>query len=468
MTSAIHANHITETEVRSALAQGAGERVALLAATASERVIAETLVALANAHGGLIIVGATSQNRIVGLSDAEKVREVIAEIALAADPPMIIPLPQLLSIEEKTLCVVEVPGGLPHVYSHKGQYLTRSGKSNRPLRPHELRQLLLERSDSGFESQTPKAATLDDLDMERVQHYYMQLEAAPSGDLIDLLLSRGCLTRAGDDVKPTVAGLLLFGRDPQRWVRSAEITCVRYSGETMSDVFVREDVQGTLAEQILRAEAFVSANMRRGMRIRGMEREETPEYPISVVREAIVNAVAHRDYSIRGDNIRVLMFSDRLEVYSPGRLPGHVTLDNLLHERFSRNEAIVQVLSEMRFIERLGYGIDRMIAVCQEEGLKEPVFAETAAGFRVTIYGRGASLVGAAPPASMWAHLRLNPRQEKALTFLQEHRRITNRDYQKLCPEASPETLRRDFADLVDRGILLKIGEKRATYYILK
>ena len=468
MNPAIHTNQPTENEVRAALAQGADERVALLAANAGERSLAETLVALANAHGGLLIVGASGRGRIADVSEAESLRDKIAQIALTTDPPLIIPMPQVISVDDKILCVAPVPGGLPHVYGYKGQYLTRSGKSNRPLRPHELRRLLLERSDSGFEAHVPEAATLDDLDMGQVRRYRLQLDAAPPGDMTELLLSRGCLARVGDGVKPTVAGLLLFGRDPQRWVRSAEITCVRYPGERMSDEFVREDIQGTLSEQILRAESFVSTNMRRGMRIRGMEREETPEYPISVVREAIVNAVAHRDYSIRGDHIRVLMFSDRLEVYSPGRLPGHVTLDNLLHERFSRNEAIVQVLSEMRFIERLGYGIDRMIAVCKEEGLREPVFAETAAGFQVTIYGRGASLVGAAPPASMWAHLRLNPRQEKALTFLQEHRRITNRDYQKLCPEASPETLRRDFADLVDRGILLKIGEKRATYYILK
>jgi len=178
--------------------------------------------------------------------------------------------------------------------------------------------------------------------------------------------------------------------------------------------------------------------------------------------------VAHRDYSIRGDNIRVLMFSDRMEVYSPGRLPGHVTLDNIIDERYSRNEAIVHVLSEMGFIERLGYGIDRMIAVCQQEGLPPPDFSETSAGFQVTIYSNASSLVGAGPPANLYAHLQLNPRQEKAMDFLQKNRRITNRDYQTLCPDASPETLRRDLADLVDRGLIMKIGQKRATYYILK
>lgn len=113
--------------------------------------------------------------------------------------------------------------------------------------------------------------------------------------------------------------------------------------------------------------------MRRGMRIRG-SRCEVPEYPPAVAREAAVNAVAHRDYSLCGDSIRLLMFNDRMEVYSPGRLPGHVTLENMLHERFSRNEVIVQILSDMGFIERLGYGIDRMIAAMQEAICRPRVF----------------------------------------------------------------------------------------------
>ena len=122
----------------------------------------------------------------------------------------------------------------------------------------------------------------------------------------------------------------------------------------MSDEFVRQDISGTLVEQIRQAEAFVYGNMRREMKINGLAREDSTEYPSAVVREAIVNAVCHRDYSIRGEGIRLFMFSDRLEVYSPGRLPGHVTLHNLKDERYSRNEAIVAVLSDMGYIETIG------------------------------------------------------------------------------------------------------------------
>lgn len=454
--------------MQAALEAGSGERVALLTARASARRLAETLAALANGQGGLIVLGASQSGALSGLSAPEKGRQKLAAAALQTDPPLLLPEPGLFEFGGHALAASAVPSGLPHVYSVKGQYLIRSGRHNRPLLPDELRRLLLNRGEAGFETQPLKGATFEDLDGERIAAHQRHLGGLAPDSARELLLSRGCLSGQPPEHMPTVAGMLLFGREPQRWLRSAEITCVRYVGEQMSDDFVREDVRGVLPDQIRRAEAFVSSNMRRGMRLRGLSRSEVPEYPISVVREAIVNAVAHRDYSIRGDNIRLLMFSDRLEVYSPGRLPGHVTLDNLLDERFSRNAALVQVLAEMGFIERLGYGIDRMIAVCQKEGLDSPEFAETAAGFKVTFFGQGAGLMGAAPPSSMWATMHLNPRQEEMLTYLKEHRRITNRDYQQLCPDASPETLRRDFADLVDRGILLKIGEKRATYYVLK
>jgi ATP-dependent DNA helicase RecG len=182
-----------------------------------------------------------------------------------------------------------------------------------------------------------------------------------------------------------------------------------------------------------------------------------------------VNAVAHRDYSLRGDDIRIAMFTDRIEFYSPGRLPGHVTVQNIVDERFSRNGVLVQVLSDMGFIERLGYGIDRMIKLMAEDGLPLPQFRETANGFVVTLYGPGEEFVPQqASRRREWRLLGLNGRQIAALEYVDGHGRITNREYQALSPDVSSETIRRDLADLVSRDLLLKIGKKRATYYIFK
>ena len=459
----------TAEDIRGWLAQGPGETLAFAAETSSPRKLAETLVAMANAHGGTLLIGVSGRGALTGLKDPDAVRERALAAALMADPPLILPLPAIVAVDGHPVCVVTVPPGLPHVYGFKGQFLTRTGTHNRPLTASELRRLLLDRGETGFEARPVPGATMEDLDWEAVTQYVQQLEGFAPDGMTAALLARGCLVALDEgQLVPTYAGILLFGRQPERFVRSAEIIAVRYAGSDMGDEFVREDIRGPLSEQIRRAEAFVVANMRRGMRISGLAREERTEYPLSVVREAIVNAVAHRDYAIRGDSIRVLMFSDRMEVYSPGRLPGHVTLENLVDERFSRNEAIVQVLSDMGFIERLGYGIDRMIRAMEQEGLPPPRFEETAAGFKVTLIGHGSQLISPEPESQRWGNVLLNPRQEKALAYLKEHGRITNSEMRALCPGVSDETIRRDLADLVDKGLLLKIGEKRATYYILK
>jgi ATP-dependent DNA helicase RecG len=239
----------------------------------------------------------------------------------------------------------------------------------------------------------------------------------------------------------------------------------------MSDAFVRQTISGALPNQLRQAEAFLADNMRTVVRIgQGLTREEQPQFPLEAAREALVNAVAHRDYDIIGDQIRVFLFADRLEVTSPGKLPGPVTVDNIKDERFSRNEVIVQILADMGFIERLGYGIDRMMRLMSENQLPPPRFRETAGGFRVIMMGASDPAPTPTPPPNLehLVHLGLNQRQEQALTFLLAQRRITNRDYQTLCPEVHPETLRRDLVDLVRKDVLLKVGDKRATYYILK
>jgi ATP-dependent DNA helicase RecG len=264
--------------------------------------------------------------------------------------------------------------------------------------------------------------------------------------------------------------MLLFGKTPERFFKHAEITLVRYPGDEPGDEFLREDIRKTLPEMIREAEVWLVANMRKYSRLTGLDRQDFTEYPVEAVREAVVNAVAHRDYSIRGEGIRISMFAKRVEFYSPGRLPGQVTVHNIADERFSRNETIVQVLADMGLIERLGYGINRIMRLMADWGLSPPAFAETARGFVLTLHGRGEESAGEKLPAERhkWMRLGLSERQVAGMDYLVRTGRITNREYRDLAPEVTDETVRRDLAELVDKDLLLRIGDKRATYYILK
>lgn len=485
------------TELEHLLSAGEGPGVAFARERTRPDELAETLAAFANGRGGTLLLGVSgrARGRVEGIGDVAAARDLVLEAALSCTPPLILPLPQPFTHEERTLLVVSVPAGLSQVYAVRGKYLRREEGANQPLPPEALRRLLLERGEVSWEREPPPGATLDELDPLKVSAYARRIGPEAEADPLSLLQRRGCIVRrdgAGAPVgapraegeggasapseaearaafAPTNAGLLLFARQVEARYPQAEITLVRYRGRDMADAFEREDVRDTLVEALRRAERWLMEHMRKGSRMVGLERQDWTQFPPGAVREALVNAVAHRDYSVRGEGIRVSLFSDRLEVYSPGRLPGHVTVENIVEERFSRNETLVQVLADHGLIERLGYGIDRMLRQMAEAGLPPPIFRETAAGFLVTLIGQPVEdLSVEGLDTREWARMGLNERQIAALLFVMDQRRITNRDLQEQFPEVSPESIRRDLADLVERGMLLKIGDKRATYYILK
>ncbi len=461
---------MTEEEVLAWIGGGEEPALAFFPARFRPRALAETLVAMANDRGGHILLGVRGQRRgqVEGLGSVEEALARLQEAAQECTPPLTLPRPAVVSLQGRAVLVVEVPAGLPYVYHHRGLYLRRSSQGNVPLSPSELRSLLLERSEEGFERLVPVGASLDDLDMGRIDDYTAQLRLLPV-DGLQLLRERGCLAEVDGELRPTYAGLLLFGHNPQAFLPQARLLLARYPGTSSTEEPLREEAGGTLPEQLRQAEAFLQAHMRRGRFRIEEERVEVTEYPLEAVHEALVNAVAHRDYSVQGDMVRVLMFRDRLEIYSPGRLPGPVTVENIRQERFLRNPALARVLAEMSLLRQVGYGMSCIFARMEEAHLPAPELRETRAGFLLTFYGPGSLAPGEIPtdPQAL-ARLGLNERQVQALLYTAERGRITSRELQELCPEVSGETLRRDLADLISRGLLLKIGERRATYYILK
>ena len=469
-----------EPDLKTLIKRGRDTRVDWFSEQTPINAIATSMMAMANSLGGTIVLGvAGPTGSPLGLRDTDSAIDRVLQSALALDPPLIVPVPRVSTINGQTVVSVNIPPGMPHVYSLDGRYLARSGDENRPLKPNQLRRLLFERGEAHFETEIASGATLTDLDWEKVEVYAHLLSGMGAADVNKVLLRRGCLVAKEGALYPTNAGILLFGSDPQHFVRGAEITAARFAGETMSDTFSRQDLLGTLPDQIKRAETFLVDHLRKGVQLgSGMARQESFEYPLEAARELVVNAVAHRDYSIGGDGIRLFIFKDHMEITNPGRLAGPVTVDNIRNERFSRNPVIVQVLSDMGYIERLGYGVDRVIHLMQQHSLDIPQFVETDGGFQVILRNTPVisppPLVAQGPEelllSGMYAGQEINTRQEAALIFLNTpgNSRITNSDLQQLCPDVHAETIRRDLVDLVTKDILQKMGQKRGSYYILK
>jgi ATP-dependent DNA helicase RecG len=438
------------------------------AAEADAVALAETLVAFANADGGTLFLGITPEGEIGGISDEEVVEGLLRQAEALCRPPVQARWQQE-QVEERTVMVVSIPRS-PELHSlEDGRVLVRAGVENRPLGGEAIRQLAATKSSGDFETEPVPGTTRRDLDEEVIAGYLekrAERQRRPITAPVDEVLQEaGALADSG---QPTVAGLLLFGQRPQAFLPQGGLVFVRFVGTDprgpggLPGYGRRETVEGPLPRLIEAAWDIIWEEMRVEAVVRNLVREERPEYPPFAVREALVNAICHRDYRLTGRRIEVRMFDDRLEVFSPGGLPGYITLDNLIEEHFSRNPRIVAGLFQWGFIEELGLGIDRMIEAMLEAGQPAPNFKATSYSFTVTLRN-----LRERPTIPAWQH-SMNERQMRALAHIQAEGRITNREYRELCPDVSGETLRLDLADLVDKGILLKVGAKRGTYYILK
>lgn len=451
--------------VRELIRRGPGQLLEFFLDPEAET-LAETLVSLANADGGTILVGLDAggeQQRDL----APEHLEAVLTHAQGLCRPIVACDWQPLEADGNPVTAIIVPRS-PDLHSlSDGRVLLRSGSRNRPLSGEEIRHLASAKGTGDFEQQL-SSASLADLDEQLIADFAgRRRQRGARGEKLEgsaLLEDSGAI---GPGATPTTAGLLLFGRAPQRFLPQAGAVLVHFAGTSAGGrdgqpgYSRREEVDGPMGRVIERLWELIQEEMRHASVINGLRREEQPEYPLPAVREAVVNAVAHRDYRLAGRRIEVRMFDDRLEIISPGGLPGHITLDNIVEEHFSRNPRLVKGLYYWGLIEELGLGIDRMIDEMLQAGHPAPQFEATPFTFKVTLYNARERA------ASKWETL-LSERQLKALHYLRDHDRITNREYHDLCPDVSAETLRLDLVDMVERGVLLRIGDKKGTYYILK
>jgi ATP-dependent DNA helicase RecG len=364
---------------------------------------------------------------------------------------------------------LRVPRSIELHALHDGRVLIRSGEQNRPLGGQEILRLASAKSTGDFESEVVPGTTKADFNQDMIDEYLAkraERTKRPFNGKVDSLLQEiGAITADG---KPTVTGILLFTEYPQQWLPQSSVVFAKFVGTTprgesgLAGYTRREELTGSLPRLIEQSWNLIWSEMAVSAVVKGLEREEKTEYPQFAVREAIVNAICHRDYRLRGRRIELRMYSDRLEVISPGGLPGFITIENIKDEHFSRNPRVVNGLFQWGYIEELGLGIDRMIEVMEQAGHQPPTFDARPYSFAVTLYNEREK-----PKPPEWMR-NTNHRQAKALQYIREQGSITNREYRQLCDGVSAETLRLDLVDMVEKGILIKVGSKKGTYYILK
>lgn len=432
--------------------------------------LAQTIVAMANAMGGTIVLGMDEHGRIQ--PDVMDWVEPIVERALRlCEPPFHgsdVPGWQSEETPQGMVVTLNVKPVAYTVTLAGREVLVRSGTANVALSRDQVQKTLGASPSNLEEDEVPGAtpADFDDAILDEYQRNRQQRGAR--GEIltrIELLRDAGAISPAG---QPTVAGLLLFGRNPQQFLPLASVLIVRFRGTSLREAASsgeryqrRVEVVGPAARQVERTWEVLREETQRSPTIEGLVRHESSEYPPEAVREAVVNAICHRDYAVRGQRIEIRLFDDRMEIMSPGGLPGHITLDNILDEHYSRNPRLVRGLYYWGYIEELGQGIDIIYDAMHRQHHPAPALHDSGRNFTVTLSNLVDDLEAEYGD-------ELNPRQIAVLKYLSEHERITNTDYRHLCPEVGAETLRLDLHELVEKHFLLRVGDKRGTYYVRK
>lgn len=447
---------MNEEEVRELIQGGEGQRVEFKSRIKS---FGPDVCAFANTDGGTILFGVGDDGRIKGVSG--KNEEKISSVADKCDPP-VRPSIHSLKIDNCQVLAAEIEK-TENLHSLSGRVYKRVGSTNRRLSSSEILDLGQKLEKIRFGEQICKDAILNDLEEDEVRWFLEKTVSERNLDIDPQLpLQEGLerLNLAGDG-ELTNAAVLMFGKSPQELIPQAEVRCGRFKGEEASSDFIDMKVfRGPIYQLVDQAEQFVMEHIERSAQIipGQTERQEKWEYPLEALREAVTNAIVHRNYFSSG-NVQVRVFDDRLEIWNPGTLPEGITVEDLKgkHESKPQNPLIARLFFLIKYIEQWGTGTNRMVRLCKENNLPEPEFEDTGNSFVVTL--RKSKLT-----QRYLQTLDLNERQKNAIEYVAKNESISNKEYRDL-NEVTRETAKRDLADLVDKGVLEQKGKGRATHY---
>lgn len=452
--------------------------------------IYRSLSALSNRRGGGVIlfgVGEEQRFAVLGVPDIARLQQELASVASEMRPPLRLDF-DVCEVEGQRLVAVTVPECPPDQKPcywgssrlEEGAYV-RVGTTNRRMTVNEIRRLWASYRDD-VDAEVAPDASPEDLDWRRVESYRAQVlrrdpeSAAAEQTPEQLLLGVHCLARDGDVLRPTLAGLLLFGRNPQYYCPRFIITITQYTGTEVGQEIIHgrpylfdAEAQGPIPAMIDKAERTALGLIKRRAYFDGLTRQEVPDYPEFAIREAIRNTVAHRDYTARGSHIDVRLFADRLEVRNPGGLFGDLTVETLDEAPPStRNPNIMRVLQDLGYVEQRGTGIRRMIAEMRQANLEPPHFKDGGTYFVVTLKNHTLLDEETLAWLSQFASYPLSDRQRLALAYLRMNVQMTNADYRRL-HHGAVETVEatRELRGLVETGLLEMHGTRRWAYYTL-
>lgn len=450
-------------QVKDIISRGENQEIEFKESFHSAQTTSKIICGLANTLGGILFFGVGDKGNIVGIKEnLDKIQQKIANSNQAVSPIPLISL-EIHEIDRKnviTIVIQRAPDGT--YYTFQGAIYVKIGSTIKRLEGQTQLNFLKNRQILSFDESYDPLIKIDDLDKIKIQNYLNvrnQTNYFDTHTIKEFLISNRLASETGD-LKIKNSAVLILGKNPFQFCPQAEIKLVQFAGNEPVKIIAHKLVQDDLINSIEQSIDFVKSHINKSIKIKETKREEIYEYPKSVIREAIVNAVAHRDYFSK-DAVQIYIFDDRIEITNPGSLPQDMPKELFGTISVQRNSIIYRFLRDMSYVEGLGTGIPRMKNEMRNIGLNDPDFKFTESFFRVILYNKR----GLKKPIESIEDL--NEKQKKALAYLKKHKSIKAQTYADI-NKVSNATAVNEINEMIHYEYLKKIGAFRGAYYILK
>jgi len=369
------------------------------------RDIAREMVAFANLDGGIILIGVSDEGKILG-TNKKDIEEWVMNIGRGNCYPSLIPIFERVTIDDKTVGVITIPKRQGTVHrTSDGHYYIRVGSTVRDATLEELSRLFQSAGMVHYDISPVYSTSISDLDQDRLKYYLSNILKININEVKEqmeqLLANIEVMIKVDEGYCLTLAGLLVFGKDPERFLPQAGIIVAKFPKEDMDYEMIKMEIKGPLVDKydeqgmviedgvIGQAIRFVQSNTILSSKIEGGKRIDIMQYPQEAIREGIVNALSHRDYTISYSRIRLFIFQNRIEIHSPGRLPNTVTLEGIKRTaHYTRNPILFKLFEQYKYVEGVGLGIPhKIIRKMIEHNGKEPKLEESGEEFILTLFG---------------------------------------------------------------------------------
>lgn len=432
------------------------------------------IVAFANADGGTLVIGVEDNGEITGIDAYTNNINDILRVPFDYCNPSVRVTTETVECKDKDgnlnhLLIMTIPQSSELHANQQDEVYYRMGDKSKKLNFDERLQLMYAKGSRYYEDEPVFRSTLDDIDMDFVAEYCKKIGYTKSPEEY-IRQNKDYIVKHDGREEMSGAVLLLFGADPQRFFPRARVRFIRYDGTeakvgTQMNVIKDEVFSGRILDMVQQALDFVRSQIKERTRLGGDGRfVTTPEYPEFAWKESIVNAVAHRDYSIKGTDIQIKMFDDRITVESPGILPGIVRLSNLRTVHFSRNPKIAEFLHQYDYVKEFGEGVDRMFKEMENAGLPAPEYSDNVFMLNVTIRNGAINEKSGVINGAINGAINLSSTERAVLEAIIDTPNITKEKLQ-IVTSLGKGTIDRAIKTLKEKEIIKRVGSNKNGYW---